>query len=233
MAQQAVAYFRVSTQRQGVSGLGLEAQRASVEGLAAQHGYEIVAEYTEVESGRKARRPQLTAALEQCRADGTALVFANWSRVGRNLAFTSALLESGVEFRAADMPQANIETIQIINVMNESYARSVSENTRAALAAAKARGVELGNPENLTYEAQVKGADARLQGAKDYYVHEKKVYGYARMMRDNGMSYRAIAARLNKEGYKTRGDSTRPPSKFYANTVRRILMRGNGDDDGA
>lgn len=139
-----IAYYRVSTARQGRSGLGLEAQRAAV----AQHlnggAWQLVGEYTEIESGRRTDRPQLAAALASCRLHKATLVIAKLDRLARNVAFVSNLMEAGVEFEAVDFPQANRLTIHILAAVAEHEARMTSDRTKAALAAAKARGVALG-----------------------------------------------------------------------------------------
>lgn len=141
-----VAYLRVSTDRQGRSGLGLEAQRAAVRQHAAAAGGDIVAEFVEVESGRRRDRPELAKALAACRARRAVLVIAKLDRLARNVAFVSGLMESGVEFVAADMATVNRLTVHILAAVAEEEARMISARTRAALAAAKARGVRLGNP---------------------------------------------------------------------------------------
>jgi len=140
-----VAYYRVSTDKQGRSGLGLEAQRAAVQAhVAGAHGA-VAAEFVEVESGRKKDRPQLAAALVAARAHRAILVIAKLDRLARNVHFVSGLMESGVEFVAADMPTVNRLTVHILAAVAEEEARMISARTKAALAAAKARGVRLGN----------------------------------------------------------------------------------------
>jgi len=141
-----VAYYRVSTDKQGRSGLGLEAQRAAVQAhVAGAHGA-VAAEFVEVESGRKKDRPQLAAALVAARAHRAILVIAKLDRLARNVHFVSGLMESGVEFVAADMPTVNRLTVHILAAVAEEEARMISARTKAALAAAKARGIRLGNP---------------------------------------------------------------------------------------
>lgn len=137
-----VSYLRVSTQRQGRSGLGLDAQRAAVVGHAA--GGAILQEYVEVESGRKTCRPQLEAALKHCKVTGATLLVAKLDRLARNVEFTARLMNSGVDFIAADMPYANKLTIHIIAAMAEHERDMISQRTKAALAAAKKRGTRLG-----------------------------------------------------------------------------------------
>src|SRR5438132_1230133 len=140
-----VAYYRVSTQKQGCSGLGLEAQRACVADYLNGGNRALLAEFTEVETGKGSdaldRRPQLRAALEACRKPKAKLVIAKLDRLARNVHFVSGLIESGVEFVAADMPQASKTMIQIYAVMSEWERDAISRRTREALAAAKARGV--------------------------------------------------------------------------------------------
>ena len=141
-----VAYYRVSTDKQGRSGLGLDAQRAAVAvHVAGAHGT-VAAAFVEVESGRKKDRPQLAAALAAARVHRAVLVIAKLDRLARNVHFVSGLMESGVEFVAADMPTVNRLTVHILAAVAEEEARMISARTKAALAAAKARGVRLGNP---------------------------------------------------------------------------------------
>lgn len=136
------AYLRVSTQRQGLSGLGLDAQRSAIIALIGDVDF---VEFIEVESGKKASRPQLQAALAHCRKSKAQLVIAKLDRLARNVHFVSGLMESGVDFVAADMPQADRFMLHIFAAMAEEEGRRISERTKSALAAAKARGVELGS----------------------------------------------------------------------------------------
>src|SRR3989440_7263286 len=137
-----IAYFRVSTARQGRSGLGLEAQRQAVQ--SHLNGVKPISEFTEVESGRRSDRPKLAEALAACRVHKATLVIAKLDRLARNVAFVSNLMDAGVEFEAVDFPQANRLTIHILAAVAEHEARMISERTRAALAAAKERGRLLG-----------------------------------------------------------------------------------------
>lgn len=137
-----VSYFRVSTSKQGASGLGLEAQRAAV--LAHTRGVEIVAEFFEVESGKRADRPQLAAAIAYAKRHKAVLVIAKLDRLARDVHFISGLMRSTVEFVACDMPVANKLTIHIMAAMAEHEAEMISARTKQALAAAKARGTVLG-----------------------------------------------------------------------------------------
>ncbi len=146
MTTRFVAYYRVSTDKQGRSGLGLEAQRAAVGAHVTGASGHVTAEFVEVESGRKRDRPQLALALAAARVHRAVLVIAKLDRLARNVHFVSGLMESGVEFIAADMPTVNRLTVHILAAVAEEETRMISSRTKAALAAAKARGVVLGNP---------------------------------------------------------------------------------------
>ena len=139
-----VAYYRVSTQKQGRSGLGLEAQRHAVAEFLDGGDWKIVAEFTEVESGKKSDRPELARALATCRLHGARLVIAKLDRLSRNAHFLFGLQEAGADFVAADMPNANQLTVGIMAVVAQDEARRISERTKAALQAAKKRGKVLG-----------------------------------------------------------------------------------------
>ncbi|HXW22025.1 MAG TPA: recombinase family protein [Rhodomicrobium sp.] len=139
-----VAYYRVSTERQGRSGLGLEAQQEAVRAYLNGGSWRLVAEVVEVESGKKADRPKLAEALRLCRLHGATLIIAKLDRLARNVAFVSSLMESGAEFVAVDFPQANRLTIHILAAVAEHEAKAISERTKSALQAAKARGKRLG-----------------------------------------------------------------------------------------
>ena len=141
-----VAYYRVSTDKQGLKGLGMEAQREAVTRFMTGKG-QLAAEFVEVESGRKdTNRPQLHAALAECRKRHAVLVIAKLDRLARNVHFISGLMNSDVEFVAVDMPSANRLTIHILAAVAEHEREMISQRTKAALAAAKARGTKLGNP---------------------------------------------------------------------------------------
>lgn len=198
MSKKLVAYCRVSTQAQGRSGLGLEAQRAAVTGYIAAHGGELQSEFVEVETGKGAnaleRRPQLKAALNACTKQGAVLLIAKLDRLARNVHFVSGLIETGVDFIAADMPNANKVMIQMHAVMSEWERDQISARTKAALTAAKARGVKLGvtGPANLRLclEERKAAADA---GAK-------KLAGLVAGFEAQGLSQRAMVAELNSVG---------------------------------
>lgn len=140
----AIAYYRVSTDRQGKSGLGLEAQANAVSQFAQQEGYSVVSTFTEIESGKKNQRPELLAALAQCRKEKATLIIAKLDRLGRNVAFTSNLMESRVEFKAVDNPHANRLMVHLLAAFAEHEREQISTRTKDALGAVKRRGVQLG-----------------------------------------------------------------------------------------
>ena len=139
-----VAYYRVSTEKQGRSGLGLEAQQEAVRTHLNGGNWHLAAEVVEIESGKRNDRPKLAEALRLCRLHGATLIIAKLDRLARNVAFISNLMESGVEFTAVDFPQANRLTVHILAAVAEHEREMISKRTKDALAAAKARGVKLG-----------------------------------------------------------------------------------------
>ena len=141
-----IGYERVSTARQGKSGLGLQAQRLPIDRFAAQSGAEVAARFTEVESGKRSDRPELTKALHLAKVTGAVLVIAKLDRLSRSAAFLLTLRDSGVRFLAVDMPQANDLTVGIMALVAQQEREAISRRTKEALQAAKARGVKLGNP---------------------------------------------------------------------------------------
>ncbi|NBW14113.1 MAG: recombinase family protein [Caulobacteraceae bacterium] len=221
-----VAYLRVSTRKQGASGLGLEAQRAAVAEFAKREGLRVVAEYVEVESGRKAARPELAKAVSHCRAAKACLVVAKLDRLARNVAFLSSLMEAGLEFVALDMEHANKFTIHIMLAVAEQEARAASERTKAALAAAKRRGVLLGSSRPGHWRGRearrLTGARRGVQRAAELRTQEARQHNAlavaeALKLRDRGMSWMDIAAELNKRGLVTRrGNQWSKSSVFMA-----------------
>ena len=211
----AVAYYRVSDLKQGRSGLGLEAQKAAVEAYAGRAGLGIVGAFVEVETGtRKRERVEIHKALAAAEREGAVLLIGKLDRLARSVSFISNLMDSGVDFVAVDMPQANRLTVHIMAALAEHEAELISKRTKEALGAAKARGVVLGKPENLTGEAQAKGAAANRERARRAY---RPVAGYIRELRLKGDSYRKIAERLNAEGF-----TTRKGKAWRAAQVRRV-----------
>jgi DNA invertase Pin-like site-specific DNA recombinase len=221
-----VAYYRVSTDRQGRSGLGLEAQQATVREFVNGHG-ELVEEYTEVETGKRADRPQLAKALAHSRRNKATLVIAKLDRLARNVAFTAKLMESGADFLACDMPEANKLTIHILAAVAEDEAHRISQRTKAALAAYKARGGLLGaaRPEcrEISRKAARKGSPV---GAARVAAQARCAYAdilpMMQQLRLAGNSLREIAVELDAAGHVTRKGRT-----WNATQVKRVLERAN------
>jgi DNA invertase Pin-like site-specific DNA recombinase len=220
----AVAYFRVSTARQGASGLGLEAQRVAVEALCVARQWDIIAPpFTEVESGKRADRPELLKAIDRCRVTGATLVVAKLDRLSRNAAFLLTLRDSGVAFVAADMPDANNLTVGIMALVAQQEREAISARTKAALAAAKARGTCLGNPNGAAALRRAgKGSAAAVAASKrNADAHAARLRPVVdRMRREGHNSLERLAAALNAEGMVTpRG------GRWHASSVRNLLER--------
>lgn len=212
-----VAYYRVSTDRQGQSGLGLDAQRHAV----AQHigQAELVAEFTEVESGRKNDRQQLALAMSLAKRTKSVLVIAKLDRLARNVHFISGLLESNVPFVCADMPEADRTFLQMMAVFAEHEARKISERTKAALAQVKAQGRKLGCPTPQIGSAQ--GIESIKQKAGDYAIRVAPIVNDI-MAKSGAKTLREIAQALTARGVQTpRGNTEWHPSQV-SNIIIRI-----------
>jgi DNA invertase Pin-like site-specific DNA recombinase len=197
-----VSYLRVSTARQGRSGLGLEAQREAVRAFVEARAGKIIApEFVETESGKRNDRPQLQAALGRCKATGATLVVAKLDRLSRNAAFLLTLRDSGVPFIAADMPEANTLTIGILAVVAQAEREAISARTKAALAAAKARGVKLGNPRGGANLKPGNGSAAASEAARSF---AQGLLPMVTELEATGLSLNAIARRFNEDGIRSR-----------------------------
>src|SRR5690349_21739379 len=214
-----VAYYRVSTDRQGRSGLGLDAQRSAVTDYLNGGNWQLVAEFTEVESGRKNDRPELAKALATCRRIGATLIIAKLDRLARNVAFVSNLMESGVEFTAVDFPTANRLTIHILAAVAEHEREMISARTKAALAAAKARGTKLGNPNGLSAEARTRGTAVAVAKRKAAAADLAPVI--TEIKAGGRTSLRAIAAELDARGIRAPCGG-----KWTAPAVMRLTAAG-------
>jgi DNA invertase Pin-like site-specific DNA recombinase len=213
-----VSYFRVSTDKQGRSGLGLDAQREAVSQFLSSRqnsnapGCSVVAEFVEIESGSKNDRPQLALALETCRRHKATLLIAKLDRLARNVAFIANLMESATDFVAVDMPHASRLVLHVMAAFAEHEREMISQRTKAALAAAKARGVKLG-----------------LNGARIAAQHHREAVAYAATIEEHVSAARAsgaktltaIAAYLNAHGIPSREGKRWHPSNV-ARTVRRL-----------
>lgn len=232
-----IAYYRVSTKRQGRSGLGLKAQQSCIKEFAERNGYTIHQEFEEIESGTDDARPQLQEALRQARAiqnrakakrklddvDGL-LVIAKLDRLARNVAFTAAIMDSGVEFVCCDNPNANRLTLHILAAVAENEAKLISERTKAALAAARRKGKLLGSRRpGFKAEWQVKGQRASIKAQKvkraaQQAEHTAPFIDEIRALRTRGESYGAIARVLND-----RGEPTVNGGSYDAKAIYRLL----------
>ncbi|GAB2553246.1 recombinase family protein [Spirosoma aerophilum] len=211
-----VAYYRVSTRAQGDSGLGLEAQRAAVAGYVKGV---ILAEFTEVESGKNNQRTQLAAAIDRAKKERAVLIIAKLDRLSRNASFIFTLRDSGVNFQCVDMPDANTLTIGIFATLAQHERELISSRTKAALRAKINQGAVLGKPENLSLAARKKGAEATRRAAlanKD----NRRATSMAEIMQRAGKNLSEIASELNRAGFTTaRG------CRFQATQVSRLIKR--------
>jgi DNA invertase Pin-like site-specific DNA recombinase len=228
-AKRIVAYYRVSTKKQGQSGLGLEGQIAAVAEFARRNGGSVVYGYTEVESGKRSDRPELAKAVAHARRSKAQLVVAKLDRLARNVAFTSALMESGADFVACDNPHANRLTIHILAAVAEDEAKRISDRTKAALAAAKARGTKLGSARPGHWDgredkrraglerARQSAAQTVREAAQDAY---RDLFDTVKEWRAAGRTLQQIADSLNAKGQTTRRGKLWTPTQ-----VSRVLKR--------
>lgn len=218
-----VSYLRVSTHKQGVSGLGLDAQRAAIDAYAKQRQGMVIETFTEVESGKVNTRPELTKALHLAKITGATLLIAKLDRLSRNAAFLLTLRDSGVHFVAADLPDANDLTVGIMALVAQQEREAISLRTKEALAAAKARGVRLGNPNGaaaLKRAAQGNAASmAAIRSAADR--HARNLAPVIRALTAEGLtSLGAVAGALNERGMLTpRG------GRWHKSSVRNLMLR--------
>lgn len=217
-----VAYYRVSTAKQGASGLGLEAQREAVRSYLNGGSWKLVAEVTETESGKRADRPKLAEALRLCRLHGATLIIAKLDRLARNVAFVSNLMDSGVEFTAVDFPKANRLTVHILAAVAEHEARAISDRTKAALIAAKARGVRLGGDRgNLASVRHLGTAASVARRTAKATDRAGDVSPIIRELQASGASLRTVAAELTARGIPT----PRGAGAWTAMGVKRAVER--------
>ena len=232
MTARFVAYYRVSTAKQGASGLGLDAQRRAVQEYAKARGGQVLAAFEEIESGKRDDRPALTEALDHCRLTGARLVIAKLDRLSRDVAFLATLKKGDVDFVACDMPDANTLTIHILAAVAQAEREAISARTRAALDEIRARlkvGGEhvsrrsgkpisrLGGPNGLTVSRPDLGTAAVVAKAN---AHAKRLEPTVRALRGEGLSYAAIALRLAELGARTPRGGT-----WTAMGVKRVLDR--------
>ena len=205
---QYVAYLRVSTQKQGYSGLGLEAQREIIQKYLCDKT--PVAEYIEIESGRKKERPKLKEALALCRKDGAILIVAKLDRLARSVSFLSNLLESDVEIVFCDFPQANKMVLHIISAISQYEAELIAARTKASLQAKKSRGFKLGNPEHLMdrHEQAIQNSIRTCKDKADNNPNNKRAVAMLRTLTKEEHTLQEMTDILNKEGFVTLKSAT-------------------------
>ena len=216
-----VIYYRVSTKRQGLSGLGLDAQRTIVQNYLRKDISSVIAEYTEVETGKSSNRPELNKALQTCKENNATLIVAKLDRLARNLHFITNLQNANVDFICCDMPTANRLTIHIISAIAENEALLISQRTKQALAEKKKQGIKLGNPYNngLTLENISKGRSIRMENAFNDESN-KKAGMLILSMRNNGAKWSEIVKQLNDNGFRTRQNNN-----FDITRIKRLYNR--------
>lgn len=215
-----IAYYRVSRKEQGISGLGLSAQRSSVQKYVSGQDGIILTEYTEIETGtNKRERVEIHKAIQQAKNENAILIIAKLDRLARNVSFVSSLMDAGIEFLAVDMPSANNFTIHIFSALAEQEAKLISSRTTQALAELKKKGVKLGNPKNLTDDARNKGVQTIKENAINN-DRNRQALSVITSCIEKGMSYRKIAEYLNQLNFKTRYGN-----QFMAPTVHQLYRR--------
>jgi DNA invertase Pin-like site-specific DNA recombinase len=215
-----IAYYRVSRKEQGISGLGLSAQKTSVTNFVRNQEGTIIQEFTEIETGtNKRERVEIYRAIELAKIEGAILVIAKLDRLSRNVNFVSSLMDAGIEFVAVDMPSANHFTIHIFSALAEQEAKLISSRTRLALAELKKKGIVLGNPMNLNDEARAKGTQKVKENAINN-DRNRQAQSVIMSCKEKGMSYRQIAEYLNQLNFKTRYGN-----QFMAPTVHQLYTR--------
>jgi DNA invertase Pin-like site-specific DNA recombinase len=213
-----IAYYRVSRKSQGESGLGIAAQKSSVQRYIETQNGAILNEYIEVETGtNKKQRVVIHEAINQSKKEGAILVIAKIDRLARNVNFVSSLMDAGVEFVACDMPSANHFTIHIFSALAEQEAKLISQRTKHALSELKKRGVKLGKPENLTIQARAKGQEVVRMNARNN-DQNRQAQAVIVSCRERGMTLRAIAEHLNQLNFKTRYGNS-----FHPSAIKRLL----------
>lgn len=197
-----IAYYRVSTQKQGNSGLGIEAQKSSVNSFIGQSGF-LLHEFTDIESGKRNDRPQLHLAIEMSKKENAILVIAKLDRLSRNVGFIYTLKDSQVKFKCCDMPDANSVTIGIMSVLAQDERERTSQRTKDALAELKRQGKKLGSPQNLDFVARQKGLETRITNAR-INENNRKAAALILALYYQGNSFYRITIELNALGFKTR-----------------------------
>ena len=220
-----IGYYRVSTKKQGKSGLGIEAQKTAVDRFLKTRNGEQIDSFTEIESGKNTKRPILKEAIERCKDQGAKLLVAKLDRLSRNAKFLFTLKEeleqAGIGFTIADMPEANTLVLGFMASLAEYEAELISRRTKEGLAEAKKKGKKIGSPQNLTDEARKMALSTISENARTD-IDIRKAYHFIQPRKEKGWSYAKIAKSLNDEGYRTRTGK-----RFHPTQVRRIFKRLN------
>jgi len=225
--QKFIAYYRVSSRQQEASHLSLEAQRSAVMDYIANNGNRIIAEFTEVESGKKNRRPQLSQAIALAKREDATLVIARLDRLSRNVFFISALMESKVKFIALDMKDATPFTIHIYAALAQQERDFISTRTKAALDAKKIRepNWKPGTPENLTDEGRVRAWETLRRNSRED-IRNRHAYHFIKPRIENGETFVSVAKALNAEGYVTREGNA-----FTRHNVRVLYVKFKNEEE--
>ena len=213
-----IGYYRVSTQKQGISGLGLEAQRTDVSRFISKDR-ELIAEYQDIESGKNNNRPNLMKAIEECKKLGATLLIAKLDRLSRNAAFVFTLRDSKVDFVSCDMPNANSVTIGIMAVLAQDERERISSRTKAALSELKKNGKQLGSPQNLTDHSRAISLQVRTQNAM-MNENNRKAGALIVALQKEGKTFYQITKTINELGFRTRTGKD-----FQQNQVQILFKR--------
>ncbi len=210
-----IAYYRVSTQKQGTSGLGLQAQQNTVKNYIGGSNV-LLGEYIEIESGKNDKRIELQKAISDAKSNNATLVIAKLDRLSRNASFIFQLRDSKVDFTCCDIPDANTMTIGIFALLAQQEREMISERTKKALQAKKAQGYKLGKAENFTNDMRKKGRDAHHVKAIEN-ENNRRAYSFIQVLRKQKETYRSIAAKLNESGFRTSKGN-----KFFGSSIKQL-----------
>jgi DNA invertase Pin-like site-specific DNA recombinase len=214
-----IAYYRVSTQKQGLSGLGLQSQKLTVNNFIGDN--ELIEEYTEIETGKNDKRIELQKAISTAKKNNATLIIAKLDRLSRNASFILALRDSNINFVCCDMPDANNFTIGIFALLAQQERELISDRTKKALQSKKDNGFKLGSPKNLTDKSRQKSIEVRKQNASEN-ENNIKAFGFIQSLKTQNLSLQQIANKLNEFGFTTSKGKT-----FHKVTVQRLYNNFN------
>lgn len=214
-----VAYYRVSTAKQGVSGLGLQSQKTTVNNFIANNN--LIGEFTEIESGKNDKRIELQKAIQHAKQNNATLIIAKLDRLSRNASFILALRDANINFVCCDMPDANNFTIGIFALLAQQERELISDRTKKALQSKKENGFKLGSPQNLTNQSRLNSINVRKQKANEN-ENNIKAFGFIQSLKTQNLSLSQIAAKLNEFGFKTSSGK-----EFHKTSVLRVFNKYN------